>query len=131
MGNPAAKAGDLIKATDIHQVTNPDGSVVPQTSNFVGKIMDGCIDSVQINGQPAAVVGSKAKNLAIHVPIPPAVSFVNPPKNEGEITKGSMTVMIGGKAAARKGDMAMTCTDAPGPPAQVDVPGPANVIIGG
>lgn len=131
MSSPAAKLGDLIKATDTHNVINPDGSVVPQVCNFVGKIVDGCIDNVQINGMPAAVKGSKAKNLAIHVPFPPAVSFQKPPNNEGEIMNGSQTVLIGGKAAARDKDLSQTCTDVPGPPAQVSVPGKPSVLIGG
>ncbi len=131
MSNPAAKFGDLIKANDMHNVINPDGSVVPQILPFNGVILDGCVSNVQINNKPAAIVGSKAKNVPVHVQMPPATSFVKPPTNEGEITIGSKTVLIGGKPAARKGDMAVTCVDAPGLPAQVEVMGPANVLIGG
>ncbi|MCP5013270.1 MAG: hypothetical protein GY942_25095 [Aestuariibacter sp.] len=131
MNNSAAKLGDLIKATDIHNVINPDSTVVPQACNFVGKIGDGCIDNVQINSMSAAVQGSKAKNLALHVPFPPATSFSKPPTNEGEIMKGSQTVLIGGKAAARHDDICQTCTDGPGPSAKVVVMGMSNVFIGG
>ena len=131
MGQEAAKAGDTIEATDIHNVINPDGSVVPQSSNFVGMIKDGCIDSVKIKGQPAAVMGAKAKNMAIHVPIAPGVSFQAPPQNEGEIIKGSMTVNIGGKPAARMNDLTRTCTDIPGPPGKVVVKLKGSVTIGG
>lgn len=131
MGKPAAKKGDLIQATDIHNVIMPNGAVTPQTCSFMGKIKDGCIDSVLINGKPAAVKGSKGRNLATHVPYPPATSFQNPPQNEGEITMGSQTVLIGGKPAARSDDMAKTCTDVQGPPAKVKVLGLGDVEIGG
>ena len=131
MSKPAAKLGDSIKAQDIHNVINPDGSVVPQVLNFDGKIVDGCINNVQINGKPAAVEGSKAKNVPPHVQLPPATSFQKPPTNEGEIIMGSETVLIGGKSAARSNDIAETCTDVIGPPAMVVVTGNSNVFIGG
>lgn len=131
MDKAVAKQGDLIKATDFHNVINPDGSIVPQASNFVGKIQDNCIDSVLINGKPAAVQGSKAKNLATHVPLPPATGFQKPPTNEGEIMQGSMTVFIGGKPAARNKELSQTCTDVPGAPPEVAVIGLPNVFIGG
>ncbi|VAW40769.1 hypothetical protein MNBD_CHLOROFLEXI01-381 [hydrothermal vent metagenome] len=132
MGKPAAKAGDQIKAVDMHNVIMPNGTVVPQPFNFMGKLKkDSCIDTVKINGKLAAVVGSKGKNSPSHMPVQPGVSLQKPPNNEGEIKMGSQTVQIGGKAAARHGDMAQTCMDIPGPPAQVVVMGKSDVLIGG
>lgn len=114
MGQPAAKANDRIVATDIHIVMVPAGpSLVPTPlpHSFSGGLGGGLIDSVRIQGQPAAVVGSTADTMPAHLPTPPGVSFQAPPANRGRIEMGSMTVRIGGKPAARNGDMATTCND--------------------
>jgi len=76
---------------------------------FVGQIDDGLSDDVNIEGQPAAMVGSKASNTPSH--IPQGGPFQTPPSDKGTIKMGSSTVFINGKAAARNGDTAMTCND--------------------
>jgi uncharacterized Zn-binding protein involved in type VI secretion len=81
----------------------------PQPFPFNGKIMNGCVTTVLIGGQPAAVVGSEAVNLPPHVPT--SGSFQVPPTNKGTIVMGSPTVLIGGKPAARNGDKVLTCND--------------------
>lgn len=110
MGQPAAKQGDKIIATDNHLI-QPPGTAPPVTvpHPFTG-IIDGALSSdVNIQSMPAATVDSSATNTPAHVPI--GGSFVNPPKNKGKIIMGSNTVSINGKAAARNGDTAETCND--------------------
>ena len=112
MGQPAAKQGDQITATDIHIVIDSStGSPVSLPHPFAGIINDGLSSNVNIMGKPAAVQGSKAKNNPPHIPTSPGVSFQKPPSNEGTIQMGSQTVKINGKPAARNGDTAMTCND--------------------
>jgi uncharacterized Zn-binding protein involved in type VI secretion len=114
MGQPGAKANDQINATDIHIVIVPAGPAMvptPLPHQFAGIIGGGVVATVQICGQPAAVVGSTASNTPPHLPTPPGISFQMPPTNQATIQQGSATVQIGGKPAARSGDIAMTCND--------------------
>jgi uncharacterized Zn-binding protein involved in type VI secretion len=133
MGQPAAKQGDQVVATDTHIVMVPAGpSLVPTPlpHPFVGKITGGTVSSVKIGGQPAAVVGSTADNSPAHVATPPGVSFQVPPTNKGTVQMGSATVKIGGKQAARNADTTMTCNDpADAPVGKVIAAG--TVMIGG
>jgi uncharacterized Zn-binding protein involved in type VI secretion len=114
MGQPAAKANDQVMGTDTHIVMVPAGPALvptPLPHPFVGMIDGGLVSTVKIAGQPAAVVGSTASNSPSHMPTPPGVSFQKPPANKATIQAGSATVTIGGKAAARNGDIAQTCDD--------------------
>lgn len=110
MGLPAAKQGDRITAVDTH-IIQPPGTLppAPVPHPFSGVLDGGLSTDVKIESRPAAVVGSTATNLPPH--IPQGGSFVNPPKNQGRIVKGSATVRINGKPAARSGDTALTCND--------------------
>lgn len=114
MGQPAAKQGDQIVATDTHiaMVPQPTGPTpTPLPHPFTGIISDGLSSDVKIMGMPAATVGSTADNLPPHVPTPPGTAIQKPPSNKGTIQMGSPTVKINGKMAARNGDIAMTCND--------------------
>jgi uncharacterized Zn-binding protein involved in type VI secretion len=114
MGQPAAKKGDQVIATDTHVVMVPSGpSTVPTPlpHPFVGIIQGDLSSDVKIMGQPAATVRSTADNTPKHIPTPPGVSFQKPPANKATIKMGSATVKINGKAAARNGDTAETCND--------------------
>lgn len=130
MGQPAAKQGDQILATDTHIVLipSPGGPVpTPLPHPFTGMIDGNLSASVKIMGMPAATVGSTATNTPPH--IPQGGPFQIPPTNQGQITMGSATVMINGKPAARSGDTAMTCNDpAPAPVGTVMATG--TVMIG-
>ena len=112
MGQPAAKQGDQVVATDIHieLVPSPGGPIpTPLPNPFIGSI-DGSLSSdVNIQGKPAAVVGSTATNTPSH--IPKSGPFQSPPKNQATIQLGSSSVFINGKPAARNGDKALTCND--------------------
>jgi uncharacterized Zn-binding protein involved in type VI secretion len=112
MGQPAAKEGDQVVATDIHIVmipAAPSPVPTPLPHPFTG-VIDGELSSdVNIMGKPAATVDSTATNTPSH--IPQGGPFQSPPSNKATIKLGSATVKINGKMAARNGDMAMTCND--------------------
>jgi len=111
MGQPAAKNGDQIVATDTHIVIVPGPPPVPTPlpHPFMGIINNGLSSDVNIMGQPAATVESTADNTPPHIPTPPGTAFQAPPANKATIKLGSPTVKINGKMAARNGDM--TCND--------------------
>ena len=130
MGQPAAKQGDQITATDTHIVIipgPPGTSLLPHP--FVGIISGSLSQDVKIGGLPAATVDSTADNTPPHIPSPPGTGFSSPPSNKGTIKVGSATVKINGKAAARNGDTAMTCNDPTDLPAGTVVAAGA-VLIG-
>ena len=115
MGQPAAKQGDQIIATDTHIVMVPPPSAppvpTPLSHPFTGIIDNGLSSNVNIMGMPAATVDSTATNTPAHIPTPPGTSFQSPPANQGTIKVGSQTVNVNGKAIARNGDIAETCND--------------------
>jgi uncharacterized Zn-binding protein involved in type VI secretion len=122
MGQPAAKRDDRVTATDMHLI-QPPGPVSPVMvpHPFSGIIDGGLSSNVNIQGRAAATVNSTATNTPPH--IPQGGTFVNPPKNKGTIIKGSATVFINSKPAARSGDTALTCND------PVDAPGGSVVAF--
>ena len=113
MGQPAAKEGDQIVATDTHIILIPAaaGATVPTPlpHPFTGMIDGELSSDVKIMKKPAAIVDSTATNTPSH--IPQGGPFQSPPSNKGTIKMGSATVKINGKDAARNGDMAETCND--------------------
>lgn len=110
MGQPAAKQGDQIAATDMHLI-QPPGPTAPVLipHPFTGILDGGLSADVKIMGMPAATVNSTATNTPPH--IPQGGSFVKPPSNRATVMLGSPTVRINGKMAARNGDVATTCND--------------------
>jgi uncharacterized Zn-binding protein involved in type VI secretion len=127
MGQPAAKQGDRIVATDMHLVQPPAGPPVLVPHPFSGVIDGRLSGDVNVMGQPAAVQGSTASNTPPHSPL--GGSFVRPPANRATVQAGSATVMINGKPAARAGDVALTCNDPADLPAGTVVAS-ATVLIG-
>jgi uncharacterized Zn-binding protein involved in type VI secretion len=129
MGQPAAKQGDRITATDIHLIQPPGPtSPVPVPHPFTGIIDASLSSNVNIQNMAAATVTSTATNTPPH--IPQGGTFVIPPTNRGQIITGSATVFINKKPAARSGDTALTCND------PVDLPvgtvvAQGTVLIGG
>jgi uncharacterized Zn-binding protein involved in type VI secretion len=122
MGQPAAKQGDKVVATDIHieMIPTPGGPVpTPLPNPFMGMLDGSLSGDVNIQGKPAAVVGSTATNTPSH--IPKSGPFQKPPGNKATVQIGSTTVLINGKQATRNGDTAITCND----PADL----PAGTII--
>lgn len=109
MGMPAAKKGDKVTAMDMHKITTPNGVSIISPHPFMGIIDGGLSSDVNIMGQPAATKDSTAKNTPKHVPI--GGVFEGSPSDKATIKKGSSSVFINGKPAARSGDSAETCND--------------------
>src|SRR5579862_6949179 len=131
MGQPAAKQGDMVTATDIHilLIPSPGGPVpTPIPHPFMGILQVGLSPTVNIMSMPAAIVGSIAINNPPHIPLGPG-PFAVPPTNQGQIIMGSPTVMINGQMAARNGDTAVTCND-PAPLPSGTVVAVGTVMIG-
>lgn len=130
MGQPAAKQGDQITATDTHivMIPSPGGPVpTPLPHPFIGMLDGNLSPTVKFMGMPAATVGSTATNTPAH--IPQGGPFQIPPTNQGQIMTGSATVMINNKPAARSGDTALTCND-PAPLPVGTVVATGTVMIG-
>ena len=84
-----------------------------------------CVPTVMIANLPAATMGSMTGPCTV----PPCV-----PGGPGMVAKGSATVMIGGKPAARVGDLVAfsSCVaPIPSPTGKILPPGAPTVIIGG
>lgn len=131
MGQPAAKQGDQVIATDIHivMIPSPGGPIpTPLPNPFTGQLDGALSTDVKIEGKAAAVQGSTATNVPSHIPA--GGPFQMPPANKATIQLGSATVLIGGKAAARNGDVALTCNDPSDLPAGTVV-AVSTVLIGG
>jgi uncharacterized Zn-binding protein involved in type VI secretion len=131
MGQPAAKQGDRILATDTHivMIPSPGGPVpTPLPHPFTGQL-DGSLSSdVNIEGKAAATQGSTATNTPAHVP--QGGPFQKPPSNKGTVQIGSSSVFINGKPAARNGDKAITCNDPADLPVGTVIAA-STVMIGG
>jgi uncharacterized Zn-binding protein involved in type VI secretion len=131
MGQPAAKQGDQIMATDIHivMIPSPGGPVpTPLPHPFAGIIGGQLSSNVKVMGVAAATQGSTADNTPPH--IPQGGPFQKPPSNKAQILSGSTSVLINGKPAARNGDPALTCNDPADLPAGTVV-AVGTVLIGG
>jgi uncharacterized Zn-binding protein involved in type VI secretion len=131
MGQPAAKQGDQVVASDIHivMIPSPGGPIpTPLPHPFAGQLDGNLSGDVNIEGKPAAVQGSTATNTPSH--IPQGGPFQVPPKNQATIQLGSSTVLINGKPAARASDTALTCNDPADLPAGTVV-AVSTVLIGG
>ena len=129
MGQPAAKQGDTIQGTDMHLVKFPNGAQVMLPFVFQSIISAEVSTNVRILGALAAMKDSAGKNDPQHkYALPRGADFVFQPNDQGTIAKGSKTVNINGKPAARSGDPADTCRDGPSPSALVVATG--SVLIG-
>lgn len=134
MGQPAARQTDKVVGSDSHVVLVPSGTGTVPTL-LPGHVFSGQIGSrtwgdVRIEGQPAATVGSVARNDPPHLPVPPGTSFAKPPSNRGTVSHGSGSVNIHGKAAARLGDPVRTCNDPTDRDAATITTGAKSVNIG-
>jgi uncharacterized Zn-binding protein involved in type VI secretion len=112
MGQPAAKQGDAVVGTDTHilMVPSPAGPVPTPTPMPFAGMLDGALSAdVNVESKPVAVKGSTGSNTPAHIPT--AGPFQNPPSNKATVNAGSATVFVNGKAAARNGDVALTCND--------------------
>ena len=132
MPQPAARQNDPVTGTDVHilLVPSPGGPVpTPTPLPFTGQLVTGLSTDVLINGLPAAVQGSVAQNMPMHLAPPPA-TFSKPPTNQGRVVTGSPTVLVNGKPLARTGDPVLTCNDPADLPAGTVTGGSADVLVG-
>jgi uncharacterized Zn-binding protein involved in type VI secretion len=126
----AAKQGDRVTAIDTHLIQPPGPTApVPVPHPFSGIINGGLSSNVNIDGMPAATLDSTATNTPPHIPT--GGTFVNPPRNQARIIRGSATVFINNKPAARAGDTALTCNDPTDLPVGTVVVAVSTVFIGG
>jgi uncharacterized Zn-binding protein involved in type VI secretion len=112
VGKPLAKQDDDVVAVDTHivLVATPGGTVpTPLPSSFRGPLSSELSSTTFADEKAAATVDSKARNASPHVP--QGGTFQSPPANEATVQRGSSTVFIDDKGAARHGDVAMTCND--------------------
>ncbi len=121
-----AKHMDPVLGVDIHitMIPTPGGPIpTPLPYPFIGMVFDP-MDlvpiigaTVWVNGMPAGVAGTGAKNLPPHIPMggpfgPP------PPGNEGEIFMGSATVLCDGEPFSYTALPVISCSSvgSPAPP---------------
>ena len=126
---PAARQGDnvLHDAPHCHAPIHPPAPTptpVPHPP-IPFPIVGMTVPTVMLGGAPAAVMGSMSQNCMI----PPCV-----PGGPGIIAKGSATVLIGMRPAARVGDLvgfAACIAPIPSPFGKILPPGAPTVMIGG
>ena len=112
-----AKKDDQVIGIDFHDIQVPSPSGLQPTPMiphpYLGKLVDNLSEDVKIGDAPAAFKGSKSMfDTPGHICMPPGVSFVNPPNNEGEVSSGTIpSVLINGNEAAALGSMVKTCND--------------------
>lgn len=102
----------------------PTPTPVPHPPTPLAILMN-TVPTVKFGGQPAATMGSQTKPCSI----PSCV-----PGGPGSVAKGSMKVMVGGKPAARVGDLvafAACIGPIPMPTGKILPPGAPTVQIGG
>ena len=139
MARPAATKGDRIFAIDFHITmvqAGPATVPMPLPYVFLGPLSEKLSPKVngkgkgrvEINGKPAAVVGSVGHHSPKHIPM--GGTFQKQPSNKGHVAQGSRSVTINGKKAARLGDRCVTCNDPKDRQAGVLIAF-SNVLIGG
>ncbi|HEX6675601.1 MAG TPA: PAAR domain-containing protein [Actinomycetes bacterium] len=129
MGTPAAVMGDRISGTcTVHLVPGPTGSPVPAPPlPFSAPLTVALATRTLIRGKPAALQGSSGLNTPPHVGLHPSDPFVLPASQIGRVVKGSTSVLIEGRPAAKTGS---TCTINANAPGQLSGTA-ATVLIGG
>jgi uncharacterized Zn-binding protein involved in type VI secretion len=129
MGTPAATLGDLITGLCVgHQTIGPLGVPVPAPPiPFSAPIALGIVPTVLFVGKPAAVAGANGLNTPPHVGLHGTDPFLVPTMQQGIVTVGSTSVLVGGLPAVRTGSVSTICFGLPG-----TVTGTAlTVLIGG
>lgn len=127
MGAPPIVANDQITGVcPNHVIIGPLGVPTPAPAlPFAAPLTVGLSTNVTIGGKPAAVLGSSGYNTPAHAGLHAADPFFVPILQVGQIVVGSLTVQIGGQAAATAQSTA-TCCVAPG----TLVPSVTTVLIG-
>jgi uncharacterized Zn-binding protein involved in type VI secretion len=129
MGTPAAVMGDRISGTcTTHLVPGPTGAPTPVPQlPFSSPLTVALATRTLVAGKPAALQGSSGLNAPPHAGLHPSDPFMLPNTQIGRVVKGSTSVLIEGRPAAKTGS---TCTTDAGAPGQLT--GTATtVLIGG
>lgn len=106
-----AKMGDMVVGLDTHVVLVKEqgGAPVPMQHPFSGPLESELSESVFIDDQPVAVVGSVARSIPPHLPV--GGPFASPPSNRGTVSAGSDSVFVEHQAIARANDPVSCCND--------------------
>jgi len=112
MGAPAIVMGDKVTGQcPNHLMPNP-ATGAPQPAPplpFSSPLLIDLVQTVLIDGKPAAVVGSNGMNTPPHVALHPSDPYLAPPQQIGRITQGSTTVLFGGQNAANAQSLCTCC----------------------
>jgi uncharacterized Zn-binding protein involved in type VI secretion len=135
----AAKQGDQIVPVGVHlhvvKLPSP-APPGPLAHPCVWEITKNLSADVFIHSQAAAMKDSGGENTGAkkHAVTKPGLDFLRPPPNmdQAAIADGSRSVFINKRPAARAGDPADTCHEAPGAKTgSVVIAGTCTVFIGG
>jgi uncharacterized Zn-binding protein involved in type VI secretion len=129
MGTPAAVMGDRISGTcTVHLIPGPAGAPSPSPPlPFSSPLTVALATRTLITSKPAALQGSSGFNTPPHVGLHPSDPFMLPTTQIGRVVKGSSSVLIEGRPAAKTGS---TCTINAGAPGQL-AGSATTVLIGG
>jgi uncharacterized Zn-binding protein involved in type VI secretion len=116
MAQPMVQADRIQGQCAIHQVPSPSGAPMPSPAPlpFSAPLLTGLDPTVTIGGKPVGVVGSSGYNTPPHVGLHGTDPFVVPTLQQGIVTSGSMTVMVGGKPMATTTSVVTMCMQVPG-----------------
>ena len=95
--------------THVVLVKEQGGAPVPMQHPFSGPLEAELSETVFIDDEPVATVGSIARNVPVHIPV--GGPFAKPPTNEGTVSAGSDTVFVEHVAIARANDPVACCND--------------------
>jgi uncharacterized Zn-binding protein involved in type VI secretion len=129
MGTPAAVMGDRINGKcTVHLVPSPTGApVAAPPLPFSSPLTVALATRTLITGKPAAMEGSSGLNTPPHVGLHPSDPFMLPAAQIGRVVKGSASVLIEGRPAAKTGSPSTINAGVPG-----QLTGSAaTVLIGG
>jgi len=129
MGTPAAVMGDRINGIcTVYLVPGAAGAPTPAPPMpFSSPLTVALATRTLITGKPATMEGSSGFNTPPHVGLHPSDPFMLPTAQIGRVVKGSASVLIEGRPAAKTGSPSTINAGVPG-----QLTGSAaTVLIGG
>jgi uncharacterized Zn-binding protein involved in type VI secretion len=141
MGQPAAKKGDQVVATDTHIVMVPAPPAPPVPTPlphpFTGLVLDpmgAAMNAamgggvVLVNGLFVTNCGTGVMNIPPHLPVPGPFAK-GKPENDAELWFGALNVSMGGSLAVRLGEIALSCSDPVRMPTSVVIAIPKGPLV--